>query len=59
MTGLLCSRSTMQDTMRNLILTLTLAALTAPAALAQSNMSGHGMTMGGRCRSCWAVPDWR
>jgi len=32
--------------MRKLILTLTLATLTAPAALAQSDMSGHDMTMG-------------
>ncbi|MGX0875601.1 Cu(I)/Ag(I) efflux system protein CusF [Roseovarius sp. MBR-154] len=32
--------------MRKFILTLALAALPAPAALAQSNMSGHGMTMG-------------
>lgn len=32
--------------MRKLILTLTLAALTAPAALAQSDHSGHGMNMG-------------
>ena len=31
--------------MRNLILTLALAALPAPAALGQSNMSGHDMTM--------------
>lgn len=30
--------------MRNLTLTLTLAALTAPAALAQTDMSGHDMT---------------
>ena len=32
--------------MRTFILTLTLAFLTAPAALAQSDMSGHDMTMG-------------
>jgi Cu(I)/Ag(I) efflux system protein CusF len=36
----------MEDTMRNLTLALALAALTAPAALAQANMSGHDMTMG-------------
>src|SRR6056297_3102707 len=46
MTGMFHSRSTMEDTMRNLILTLALAALPAPAALGQSNMSGHDMTMG-------------
>jgi len=46
MTGLFYSRSTMEDTMRNLILTLALAALPALAALGQSNMSGHDMTMG-------------
>lgn len=32
--------------MRKFILTLTLAALTAPAALAQSSMSGHSMSSG-------------
>ncbi len=32
--------------MRKLILTLTLATLSAPAVLAQSDMSGHDMTMG-------------
>ena len=32
--------------MRKLILTLTLAALTAPAALAQNSMSGYDMNMG-------------
>lgn len=32
--------------MRKFILTLSLAALMSPAAMAQSSMSGHDMTMG-------------
>jgi len=45
MTGVRLSRSNMEEPMRKLILTLTLATLTAPAALAQSDHAGHGMNM--------------